>query len=230
MIIERHHTEAQSPEEVFAINDVLVFDAFRDQYALLELAYFDLLPSLVFPQAEDRDRAKVLTEAARILYVSIKMHIVAMQYAHDAQDHALELAILYGDCLPGRYARLLIAAGELDMLREWLDRELVYFDEMTQMALDERPLAERMERFLQLVMSLLVEAAAREPESLGTLSRAPEVMTRLLTAAFLHGEWDELLESIRASAPLIEQVALLESWRDTPIDAAGLALRQQYFG
>lgn len=230
MTIERHHIDSNILEDAFAINGVSVFDAFPAYYSLFEMAFFDILPSFVYSTARDQERAEILVEAAHILYMSLKMHAISMNFDHEDANHELELAILYGDCLPGRYAQMLIGAGEMNILREWLDAELLYFEKMTDMALQQNSLEDRLFDLSRAVFAMLVYTKKDEALSLGALPGAPEEFIDKLTVAFMHGNWDELLKSIEAGDTLMKQVGMIESWRSLSIDPAGLALRQQYLG
>lgn len=168
-----------------------------------ELLFFSIIPEL-FPLQDKSIEEKVLTARVSLLvYAFLKMHILADD--ENAPENCLEMAVLSGDYLSGRFGQLCVEAGQTDLLEMWFEHLMVTTTLLTKMSLGESTRLEKDQCNIENVLMRLLDLSGLMNE---------KVLSASLATCFCTGKWhafaDEIKEAFQVDSEVISRLEQLE--------------------
>lgn len=144
----------QIAEEMTMVGEDLLA-IFPNAFRTDEMAFLSLLPQLFpFPQWSRQER-ELMGPIARLLYVSMKLHILA-ESPQAQEGHRLEMAVLAGDYLSGRFTQLCVQAEAFEVFESWLQYLLELSEKLATLSLEQAPLAEKHAQHRRLLMDKIL--------------------------------------------------------------------------
>lgn len=186
----------------FTVVGTSVFADFPETFNCFEVLSAFQLPKLLFPNAMDPERVKRFCINCSLVFLAVKTHILTMDLTYSETEKKLEMAILNGDLLSGRFAKRMIIDDELDLLKEWLDRLLPFYSDLTDMSLAGVGKSERMLYCSSKLLTNQIEIGATQPSFGGT----PQVVrTHVddLAEGLVNKNWDNLLTAVSSDESLL---------------------------
>lgn len=186
----------------FTVVGTSIFADFPETFNCFEVLSAFQLPKLLFPNATDPERVKRSCINSSLVFLAVKTHILTMDLTYSETEKKLEMAVLNGDLLSGRFAKRMIIDDELDLLKEWLDRLLPFYSDLTDMSLAGVDKSERMLYCSSKLLTNQIEIGATHPSFGGT----PQVVrTHVddLAEGLVNKNWDNLLTAVSSNESLL---------------------------
>lgn len=202
MQFENNLSAIQALQNDFTVVGTSIFADFPETFNCFEVLSAFQLPKLLFPNATDPERVKRFCINSSLVFLAVKMHILTMDLTYSETEKKLEMAVLNGDLLSGRFAKRMIIDDELNLLKEWLDRLLPFYSDLTDMSLAGVSKSERMRYCSSKLLTNQIEIGATHPSFGGT----PQVVrTHVddLAEGLVNGNWDNLLTAVSSDERLL---------------------------
>lgn len=211
----------KSLQKEFIVTGKSIFAEFPEEFTCFEVMSALQIPKLLFPEAKNPDRALRFVANNSLVFLAVKSHILTMELAYSESSTKLEMAILTGDLLSSRFAQRMIAEGEFDLLRGWLEHLLPFYTELTKMSLEKVPKAIRMLTYSEALLNYEIAIAA---DYLDDFGRTPQVIQdhiKDLVQGLVHGNWELFLSAISQIPSLYqatqELIRLQEKYQKVPL-------------
>lgn len=193
-----------------------LFAIFPDAFCREDILFFASVPAL-FPYPDWTEEEKTLIgKVSLLLYVSMKLHIlVASPEAED--NHRIELAVLAGDYLSGRFTQICASHRASDLFTAWLDYISRVSHAMTALSLEGAGLAAKHQAHHRLLMDMVLRL-----QGIGQREDLAETMAQ----AFESGTWEDVvgqppLRDLMTSEALTFLGALASHSEASPLESLG---------
>lgn len=159
-----------------------LFAVFPGAFRQDEVLFFSAVPDL-FSYTKWNEREKgLIGRISLILYVSMKLHIL-VDSKEVEKGHRLEMAVLAGDYLSGRFTELCVRAKAFELFDAWLEYLLRVSRELATLSLQGAELEEKHSKHASMLMDMLLRLNEGEDR---------ERASKVLAQTFLQGHWDDL--------------------------------------
>lgn len=202
MQFDNNFSAIRALQNDFTVVGTSIFADFPETFNCFEVLSAFQLPKLLFPNATNPERVKRFCINSSLVFLAVKTHILTMDLTYSETEKKLEMAVLNGDLLSGRFAKRMIIDDELDLLKEWLDRLLPFYSDLTDMSLAGVDKSERMLCCSSKLLTNQIEIGATHPSFGGT----PQVVrTHVddLAEGLVNKNWDNLLTAVSSNESLL---------------------------
>lgn len=202
MQFENNLSAIRAVQNDFTVVGTSIFADFPETFNCFEVLSAFQLPKLLFPNATDPERVKRFCINSSLVFLVVKTHILTMDLTYSETEKKLEMAVLNGDLLSGRFAKRMIIDDELDLLKEWLDRLLPFYSDLTDMSLAGVSKSERMLYCSSKLLTNQIEIGATHP-SFGEMPQVVQAHVDDLAEGLVNENWDNLLTAVSSDESLL---------------------------
>ncbi|MFM9413211.1 hypothetical protein ACKQTC_02355 [Peptococcus simiae] len=211
----------QSLEKEFIVTGKSIFAEFPEEFTCFEVMSALQMPKLLFPEAKNPDRALRFSINSAMVFLAVKLHILTMGLTHSETDTKLEMAVLNGDLLSARFAQRMISENEFDLLKGWLESLLPFYNDLTNMSLENVPQDTRMLSYPETLLAYEIAIAADHADDFGETPLVVQDHLPDLVQGLVCANWTPFLSAV-SQVPALTQatqdlIRLQEAYQKVPL-------------